>query len=286
MPTGRMAWVTDPHLDHASPAGLHLFIEQMDEIAVDALLIGGDVGEAPTFAGFLDDIAVRVGCPVHFVLGNHDYYRGSIAEVREQAGQLSQRRSNLNWLPEAGVVRLSDRTALVGHGGWGDARSGDFLASDVVLTDYALIRELAETIGSGSPSDFRFIPRESILTPGLRDRLQQLGDEAAAHLQLHVREALSWAEHVIVLMHVPPFREACWHEGQLSDENWAPHFTCVAAGDVLRAAMESSLDQRMTVLCGHTHGEGRADILPNLRVITGGAMYGAPSVQDEFVEFE
>jgi len=33
------------------------------------------------------------------------------------------------------------------------------------------------------------------------------------------------------------------------------------------------------VLCGHTHGAGEAEILPNLRVLTAGARYGAPVVQ-------
>ena len=35
----------------------------------------------------------------------------------------------------------------------------------------------------------------------------------------------------------------------------------------------------MTVLCGHTHGSGEAQILPNLRVLTGGAVCGKPWVQ-------
>ena len=38
----------------------------------------------------------------------------------------------------------------------------------------------------------------------------------------------------------------------------------------------------MTVLCGHTHGEGQAQILPNLKVLTGGAKYGEPRVQRVF----
>ncbi len=35
----------------------------------------------------------------------------------------------------------------------------------------------------------------------------------------------------------------------------------------------------MTVLCGYTHGGGEARILPNLRVLTGGAEYGRPVIQ-------
>jgi hypothetical protein len=35
----------------------------------------------------------------------------------------------------------------------------------------------------------------------------------------------------------------------------------------------------MTVLWGDTDGSGEAQILPNLRVLTGGAVYGKPCVQ-------
>ena len=34
-----------------------------------------------------------------------------------------------------------------------------------------------------------------------------------------------------------------------------------------------------TVLCGHTHSAGEARVLPNPRVLTGGAEYGRPDVQ-------
>ncbi len=92
-------------------------------------------------------------------------------------------------------------------------------------------------------------------------------------------DALARFRHVIVLTHVPPFRESCWHEGKVSDDNWLPFFACKAVGDALREAMAAAPDRQMTVLCGHTHGSGEAQILPNLRVLTGGAVYGKPSVQ-------
>jgi 3',5'-cyclic-AMP phosphodiesterase len=37
--------------------------------------------------------------------------------------------------------------------------------------------------------------------------------------------------------------------------------------------------RRMTVLCGHTHSGGEAQVLPNLRVSTDGAIYGQPVIQ-------
>jgi hypothetical protein len=87
-----------------------------------------------------------------------------------------------------------------------------------------------------------------------------------------------------VLTHVPPFREACWYEGRISDDNWLPYFTCKAMGDVLTRVMRERPQKRMTVLCGHTHGAGEADILPNLHVRTGGAEYGRPEPQLPLIE--
>jgi len=75
------------------------------------------------------------------------------------------------------------------------------------------------------------------------------------------------------------FRDATWHQQQISDDNWLPHFSCKAVGDALRHAAESNPGCQMLVLCGHTHGGGEAQILDNLRVLTGEAEYGRPEVQ-------
>jgi 3',5'-cyclic AMP phosphodiesterase CpdA len=112
--------------------------------------------------------------------------------------------------------------------------------------------------------------------------LQSLGDEAAAHFRRVLPTALQRCDHVLVLMHVPPFREASWHDGKLSDDNWAPHFTCVAAGEVLLEFMQQHPQKRMTILCGHTHSSGSAQIRDNLEVLTGDAVYGQPKVQRMF----
>ena len=270
----RIVWLTDLHLNAASPERIAQLVAQIEQHAADLILIGGDIGEAPSFVGYLNDLAERLTAPIAFVLGNHDYYRGSIAHVREQARVLSRESERLTWLPNAGVVSLTDKTTLVGHGGWGDGRLGDFLGSDVLLNDYLLIAELRLQL--------RDLQGPVTLTPELLDKLNALGDDAAAHVRSVLPRALDVAEHVFVLTHVPPFREACWYQGKVSDDNWSPHFTCKAVGDVLVETMQKRTDRRMTVLCGHTHGEGHAQMLPNLKVITGPAEYGEPAVQRVF----
>ena len=113
----------------------------------------------------------------------------------------------------------------------------------------------------------------------LFDRLRSLGDRAAREAEESLLAALRSYRHVIFLTHVPPFREACWHEGKISNGDFLPHFTCKAMGDMLVERMADHPDCKLTVLCGHTHGEGTATIGGNIVVRTGGVEYGRPGIQ-------
>lgn len=257
----RIAWLTDIHLNFLPPAGLKAFFDSLP--VADAFAITGDIGEAPDVAGHLRAFAGH-GRPVYFVLGNHDFYRASIASVRAEIVQLCREVPTLLWMPDAGIQPLTETTCLVGHDGWGDGRFGDYLNSDVMLNDFGLIAEFG---GFDEGSHERLA------------KLHALGDEAASHFRAVLPDALSRFRHIIVLTHVPPFRESCWHEGKVSDDNWLPFFACRAVGDVLRAAMALAPDRQMTVLCGHTHSSGDVQITPNLRVLTGSAVYCEPGVQ-------
>jgi hypothetical protein len=55
-------------------------------------------------------------------------------------------------------------------------------------------------------------------------RLHSLGDEAASYFRAVLPVALTRSRRLVVLTHVPPFREACWHLGRVSDDAWLPHF--------------------------------------------------------------
>lgn len=258
----RLAWATDLHLDMVSADVVAEMCACVNSSGATALLLGGDTAQAADLERWLRFIADRVLMPVYFVLGNHDFYAGSIARVREAMGALEHPR--LTWLPRAGVVRLGDGCALVGHGGWGDARYGDFLNTPVELNDYRLIEELLEAYES----------RES-----LQVRLQELGDDAARTLRPALTEALDGGGEVVVLTHVPPLLEACWYQGEISNDDWSPGFTCKAVGDLLLELCAAAPDTRVTVLCGHTHSAGVTQPLPNLTIHTGSADYGQPKFE-------
>ena len=269
----KVAWLTDVHLNFVEPDEVGALARRIRASGADSAMIGGDIAEADTFGASLRRLADESGVPVYFVLGNHDYYKGSIAVVREEAAALTRDHPLLHWLPAAEVVQLSESTTLVGHGGWGDGRIGDFLGSEIVLNDYLLIDEIAGLLRPNPQLPEVYMTRE------LQERLMALGDEAAEHLRRVLPMALERGERVLVLTHVPPFREACWHEDTISGDNWLPHISCKAVGDVLVDAMRAHPDRSMTVLCGHTHSRGHARILDNLEVITGGAEYHRPEIQ-------
>ena len=109
----RIAWTTDLHLNFVSDTDIDQFLEEVRDVHADAVVVGGDIGEADTFAAYLERMTDAIGLPIHFVLGNHDYYKGSISGVREVARALNGRSDLPNWLTESDPVWLTDNTALI-----------------------------------------------------------------------------------------------------------------------------------------------------------------------------
>ncbi len=264
----RVAWITDVHLNFLGSDAVRAFLDRVAASGPDAVLIGGDIGEARDLVDYLNLIEAHLQCPVYFVLGNHDFYFGSIRALRAAVAKLCSWSDHLCWLPQAEVIELTPDVGLVGHDGWADARLGDYERSYVMMNDYRLIEELA-----------RFDKQQRW------GELEALGDEAAGHIRHVLPDALARYPHVVLLTHVPPWREACWHEGAISDDQWLPHFTCKAMGDAVLEVMQKHTDRQLTVLCGHTHSSGECRPLDNVLVLIGGAEYGRPEIQRVF-EFE
>jgi 3',5'-cyclic-AMP phosphodiesterase len=258
----RLVWLTDIHLNFLLPKQAEDFFAAVRADMPDAIMMTGDIGEANSVCEWLQRLDDALQRPIYFVLGNHDFYGGSIAEVRAAVDALSRKRPNLVYLTTSDVVELTPTVGLVGDDGWADGRLGKYEQSYVMMNDYRLIAELAP---------FSKKARWPVL--------KKLGDEAAAHIRRVLPIALQKYPHVLLATHVPPFREACWHEGQISDDEWLPHFTCKAVGDAILEIMRPAVDRQLTVYCGHTHSAGICQPLPNVMVYTGGAIYGQPKVQ-------
>ena len=260
----RATWLTDIHLNFLRPLALRAFYDRVKAEQPDAVLITGDIAEGDSVGKFLGELVEHVGAPLYYVLGNHDFYRANIRVVR---GDIPRAAKGATYLPAVPAVQLTERVTMIGVDGWGDARCGD-LASTVQLSDWKLIDELKK---------YR-TDRD-----GLVQQLQRLG-AAEGRLLAEKLAAVGHAPELLVLTHVPPYPEACVYDGEQSSPAWLPWFTCIATGEALDAHAQAHPAQQITVLCGHTHGQGRYQRFANLEVRTGGwpphvEGYGNPVVQ-------
>src|SRR3989338_6404393 len=213
-----ISWLTDIHLNFLPASQIDIFCEKINVLNYDLVVITGDIAEAPTIELYLKRMEKAIQVPIYFVLGNHDFYHGSIAKVREKISLISH--PGLQYLSLGEVVELTPDIALVGHDGWGDARYGNYSNSTIMLNDYVLIDEL-----------------KGLSKKARGQKLNEFGGYVAEYISDVVPKTLSKYNHLVFATHVPMFREACWHQGKISDENWLPHFSCKVAGDALKDIM-------------------------------------------------
>lgn len=259
----RIVWATDIHLNFLRPHERAEFFENIRSKNSDAVLLSGDIAEAPCLQELLLEMQQAIDVPIYFVLGNHDFYHGSIENVRRDIQAWCLAQLGLHYLSVLGPIELTPKTVLIGHDGWGDGKLGNYGQSPVRLSDQELIL------------DFEGLNREGVLA-----KLHALGEESAVYLRAVLSKVLESYEQVICLTHVPPFKEACWYEGKMGNDDWLPYFTCKATGEVLFEFTQERPNTSVTVFCGHTHHSGTVHMLPNLRVLTGSAEYGDPCISD------
>ena len=256
----RLVWLTDIHLDFVEPGSADTFIDAVVAQEPDAVLITGDIAIATTMRPSLDALAERVRRPVYFVLGNHDYYRSTVQTVRSEIAK-GFGSENLLYLSTSGIVQLDRETALVGHDGWADGKSGDYANSSLELTDFRLI------------GDYVGLDRRE-----RRVVMERLAGEATRHFERLLPEAAVGNRHVIVATHVPPFPQAALYQGRPASPDGLTFFASPSVGDVLLKVARNYPLCRLTVLCGHTHEAASYRPIPNLEVRVAGAEYGSPEI--------
>ncbi len=112
----RYAWLTDIHLEFLRDKKAVAFIDELATLGIDGLFLTDDISTAGRFEFHLRLFENGYQAPVYFVLGNHDYYGGSIESVRRMIRELCGRSKWLHWLPVSGIVEISSNTCLLGHG--------------------------------------------------------------------------------------------------------------------------------------------------------------------------
>jgi predicted phosphohydrolase len=258
----KLGWLSDVHLNFLGASARLRFFEDLSQHKVDGWLLSGDIGEAESVVNYLREFEDLLPVRIYFVLGNHDFYHGSIAQVKADVRLLSSRSEQLVWLTDTECVEVDNRVGIVGDDGWSDGRLGNAIGTPVELNDFYLIKELTGHARSG-----------------LVQRLNKLGDEAAERLGKKLNDAASRYASLVVVTHPPPFEGATWYQGTTSWPDWLPWFSCAAVGEAIMDSARAYPETDFLVLCGHTHSAGRYTASSNVTVHTAQAEYGQPAAQ-------
>lgn len=286
----RVAWCSDVHLNFVNRRGLEGLGKALLQSGAESVIITGDISEAPMLLDHLAALQLDSTLPIFFVIGNHDAYRSSVAYMTEKLSRVCADPSlKLTYLSATGVLRLTEKTALIGHDGWYDGESGDFWNSRVALVDFEIIGEfrnatLDENGRMPYMNELRFTPTLKHVWKPIMERLALA---SASHIDTNLRAAIAQGyKKVLIATHVPPFPGASWHEGKVSNAEYLPFFSNITMGKVILDVMQEHPDVECLVLCGHSHGRGSYVPAANVRVLTGGAQYGSPEVQKPILEIE
>lgn len=274
----KLAWCTDIHLDFLDGPDdvgrVHdEFAGPLSQVDCDGVIISGDVSLASQVVRHLSILDRIVGKPIYFVLGNHDFYGGSFASVRDDVRRACVGSANLRYLTGSEPVSLSRKVALVGDDGWYDAGHGDPFQSPYVMSDWLKIHDYivggSRVMGMLGPA----IDMGTVV--GISRKAATESAERMSHV---LNSAALTHQTVIVITHVPPWVQAHRHDGKSGSPAAHPWYTSKVMGHVIEEAARSHPKVKFDVFCGHTHGACDVKIRPNLRCHVGHSDYGSPSV--------
>jgi predicted phosphohydrolase len=262
----KLLWLSDIHLNflRKSEDRENFYLKVKNENA-DHIVITGDIAESHNVIQFVTEMEYVTGVPVHFVLGNHDFYGSSIKETRKSV-------MHLNYLRRNTGTPLSSTTILIGVDGWGDCRNGDYENSRLTMSDWLYIEELNKAYLQGPVK--------------LKRALQKIADTDAKLLAKRVIKAIGDGfSHIIIATHVPPFENACMNAGRKSTPGGLCFFSSKILGDMIKPIAEQNSEVDFLWLCGHTHSKVSLQVLNNLVVNVAHSEYYYPTVAG-VIEYE
>lgn len=261
----KVVWTTDTHFDHLKPEQVEQACHEMCALKPEAIFITGDVSEARLLVLHLTIVDKSVDVPVYFVLGNHDFYHGSIGEVREQVRQVCFNSKHLRYLTlETQPVEIKPGTFLMGHDGWYDFRHGLGIPQKFIMSDWIYTDDFAMTVQ-------RFGGQYFVDGPKIIEICQNLAQQAVSHID-RIAPQIPDAKQLVFLTHVPPFLKASRHEGKQSEPAAASVFSCKIIGEKLIEI--ANRFNNIHVFAGHTHSKADIKIGHNITCQVQKANYG------------
>lgn len=260
----KLIWASDVHLNflHNKKDSRNNFYYELKKAEGDNILLTGDIAESQNVVLYIEEMQERTGKPVHFVLGNHDFYGSSILAAKQSV-------KHLNYLPKNMGTPLSDDTILIGVDGWGDCRNGDYENSRLTMSDWLYIDDLRKEYGKGMAK--------------LKVQLMKLADMDASKLKRRVLKALnSGYKKIIIATHVPPFEEVCLNAGKKSTPSGLPFFSSQCLGSTILPIAKKNSAVDFLWLSGHTHSRARHKPCNNMTCKVAKAEYYHPQIEETF----
>ena len=265
----RLIWLSDVHLDFLGINIRRNFLENLNTIPGNNIIITGDIAESHTVVDILKEFSDVVNKDIYFVLGNHDYYKSSLDLVASSIRVLCESKHNLHWLRESAPVRITDEVCIIGTDGWYDGLYGESKNPRVMMNDWLSILDIKDSYKSGSKS--------------LKKCLESIAFSESMVAKHQIQSAVeNGYSHLYFATHVPPWRESSCNNWNISDDAWAPWFTSKIMGDTLETCAELYPDIRITVICGHSHGRSHIRVSHNLECFTAFAEYRSPGIEQIF----
>lgn len=255
----KYVWLTDPHI---KVIGRYKFLNVILDQKPAGVFLTGDISEGPVFLSDLAFLGKKIGRPIYFVLGNHEFWGSSFAKIQEGVRQLCKQYRNLIWLDEANIVPLSEEACVIGASGWYDARVGNPSYIKYTFDWWAI-------------EDFRKLPNMNARI----ERFRELADESAQLISNRLEEALETYRIVYLATHFPPYPEAHRASDWISEKFYEPYNTNVALGEAIDRVMDKHKKRHLHIICGHTHSRVQIIRRPNIECRVGGGSYS--KISDE-----
>ena len=270
----RLAWATDIHLDMTDDTIGKVQALAHESRDADIVLITGDISVSNMVIQHLSLLEQTIGKQIYFVLGNHDYYGSSFESVRKSVNDFCNSSSYLRYMSSVPFIRLQPGISLVGHDGWYDAQNGNPHSNMLLMNDWLKISDFNAALRGAAGGQ---VLNKNVIIEVSRKQAQQ----ASIHIANGIKAVVKDSNHIIVMTHVPPFKESfnsMEKYSGMSVNDVLPWYTCKLLGDTLMAAAKTYPHVKFTVLSGHAHSHYDDDLLNNLNVKVGHAVYKHPRV--------
>jgi predicted phosphohydrolase len=285
--------ITDTHLDflfdpslldyqeamvRAHFKSLDNFLEKIISSSERDILLTGDISSGTYIQSHLEYIGnffKENKRRLFFVLGNHDFYDSSFKKVKEEVKSVVETEKFKNvlfYLSSKSFFDKQTKTLFVGADGWYDGEYSPFLDTTVEMNDYYTIVEL------------NALRTKSVALLREECKCLSLADARQVKIDIEFGIAAFSPEKIIVLTHVPPFKELSTHKGKISNETWLPCFTSKFFGDMILKVAQNNRGINFHLFCGHSHDKAEYKPLTNLTCFTGHSEYNAPEKSISIVE--